>query len=484
MLQRSHLHGYQARAAEFAAANLRSMLHLEMGLGKSVSTLTAIVDLFNAAQIRGVLVLGPRRVAETVWAQEAKKWAHTAHLRVCVLRGSPKKVLARNLVRPFDIWVINYEALPWLANAINQLFLSQGQYPPFDMLVFDEVTKVKNVEGSRVSNLYAANANGTRLIDYFPRRVGLTGTPAPNGYWDLFGQYFAVDDGRSLSNSPRVYKERFFYEDPATGRKTLKPGAEEQIHALISPTTLTMRGRDYLQLPDEVINDIWVDLPTKLQTEYNRFEATMFAQLDHGTLEVFNEASVTAKCRQIANGAVKDTETGGFHPVHDEKLEALDDILEESGGGNIFVSYVFRADMHRILARYGKRMRVEYLGPGVSDVEANTIINDWNAGKIRILVSNHQSSGHGLNIQLGGNQIVWFGLDWPLEGYQQVNARLTRQGQKAPTVVIHRLLTRYTIDEAVMGRLESKEKGQDDLTSSLLALQNYRDRKSTGDMKR
>lgn len=477
MLTRRKLHPYQFRIAEHVCQSDRSMLHVAMSLGKTVSVLTAIADLYNRAQLSGVLVVAPRRVAELVWRQEAEKWSHTAHLRVCVLRGQSKNVLARNLLRPFDIWVINYEALGWLAGEINKLFLSRGRYPPFDMLVFDEVTRAKNTNGARISNLYARNAQGYRLIDYIPRRVGLTGTPAPNGYQDLHGQYYAIDDGAALEVSEDVFFQKYFSVDPWTGRKELALGAKEQIHERIAPITLTLRDEDYLRLPPYIINDIWVELPEKIQTEYERFEETMFAELGSGTLEVFNKNSVSMKCRQIANGMVIDTPTKTWEPVHDAKLEALDEVVEEAGGSPLLVSYVFTADLERIKERYKKRLEIGYIGPGVSDIEALEVYGRWNRGDYQMLLLHWASGGHGLNLQHGGHQVVWFGVDWPAEGYLQLNARLRRQGQTNYRVVIHRILARNTVDEAMKMRLEDKLVGQDDLTASLVALQEYREKK-------
>ena len=477
MFPRHKLHGYQDRGARHIFDHQRAMLHFEMSLGKTITVLTAVTDLFDQVLIHGVLVLAPRRVSELVWKQEAAKWSHTAHLRVCVLRGKSKAHLARDLVRPYDVWVINYEALAWLATELNRLFFARGRFPPFDMLIFDEVTRVKNYNGARVANLYAANKHGTRLIDFMPRRVGLTGTPAPNGYQDLFGQYYAVDDGRALERDEKVFTERYFSVDPFTGHKSLRSGAKNRIEERIAPITLSLQAKDYIRLPEYITNDLWIELPKKTRAQYDEFEQTMFAELDHGTLEVFNVVSVVATCRQLANGMVIDTQTGDWVPVHDAKLEALDEVIEEAGGAPLLVGYVFRADMERILRRYQKRLRVGYLGPGISEAKAVEIYETWNRQGFDLLLLHHQSGGHGLNMQAGGNQLVRFGLDWPLEGHLQLAARLRRQGQLADHVIIHQILARDTIDVAMRDRLESKEKEQDDLTSALQALQAYRENK-------
>ena len=432
-------------------------------------TLTAIADLFNWGQIRGVLIVAPRRVAETVWIPESQKWSHTRHLTMSLLRGANKNLLALRLQRPHHCWVVNYEALPWLFTKLNQLFLARGRPLPFDMIVLDEVTRVKNPMGVRISPWYRRNPLGHKMLDHFTRRVGLTGTPAPNGYWDLFGQYLALDDGSRLGVSQQIYKEMYFVENAYTGKKEPAEGSREEIQSAISDITLSLQAKDYLDLPPVIFNDIVVDLPPKARAQYDKMENEMFMELDSGgTMEVFNASSVTAKCRQIANGCVKDQEDKTIdHVVHDAKLEALDDIMEEAAGQSVFCAYIFRADMHRIMKRYAKKYEIAYFGPGVSDDEALQIVDKWNAGKYDLLLAHPQSAGHGLNLQFGGHQLVWFGLDYALEGYLQTNARLCRQGQPSPFVTIHRVLARDTIDGAVQKALDAKEGDQQGLRDAM-----------------
>jgi hypothetical protein len=437
--------------------------------------LTAIADLLNNFLIRGALVIAPRRVAETVWEAEARAWAHTAHLKVCVLRGKAKKVLMRELLRPYDIWVINYESLPWLYNAIHTLFLRQGHYPPFDMLVFDEITRVKHPTGARIGPWHA-KSNGTNLLDFFPRKVGLTGTPAPNGLLDLFGQYLALDNGKRLGVDFQDYKRQYFEEDPYRRKTWLRKGAKEDIERRIADITVSMAVDDYLVLPPYIINDIWVDLPSKARAQYDELEKEMFVELDSGGLEVFNAAALTAKCRQMANGIVR----GGpdnpdiLHPVHDAKLEALDEVMEEAAGQGVLISYLFRPDMERILARYKKQFTMAYLGPGVNDTEARQIVDDWNKGLIEGLITHPLSAGHGLNLQHGGHQIVWFGLSYNLEEYLQMNARLRRPGQTSERVIIHRLLARQTVDCTTAEVLAQKATDQESLREAMKRYQTQR----------
>jgi SNF2 family DNA or RNA helicase len=447
-----------------------------MGLGKSVSTLTAIADLLDRVLIRGALVIAPRRVCELVWMQEARKWSHLAHLKVCVLRGN-KAVMARNLMRPFDVWVINYEMISsWLFPQLNKLFFSQGRYLPFDAIVFDECTRVKNIHGARISPWYGRNTNGHCMMDHFPRRVGLTGTPAPNGYIDLHGQYFAVDGGARLGPDPAAFKSTYFIEDVFSRKIVPAKGSKEQIERWISDITLSMTAEEYLHLPPYVYNDLWVELPDKARRQYDTLEREMFLELGaDGTIEVFNAAALTAKCRQLANGTMIDP-AGGEHAiaVHDAKLEALDEVMEEAGGSGVLVAYQFRVDLKRILERYKRRYTVAYLGPGVSEKDAIDIVDRWNAGALDMLVTHEQSAGHGLNLQHGGHQIAWMGTSFSLEGWLQLNARLRRQGQDSEKVIVHRIMARDTVDEVCKTAIDRKESDQRGLHNALVEYQRKR----------
>ena len=372
------------------------------------------------------------------------------------------------------MWVINYESLPWLYNQLVTTFLHQGRYPPFDTIIFDEVTRVKHPTGARIGPWHA-KTEGVCLLDYFTRRIGLTGTPAPNGYIDLFGQYLAVDGGRRLGTLLTDYKRQYFTEDPIKRRTWLRDGAKEQIEERIADITVSMEVDDYLELPPYVVNDISVDLPPKAQAAYDELEQEMLTELDGVPLEVFNAGALTAKCRQMANGIVRhheDRET--LLPVHEAKLEALEEVLEEAGGSGVLISYLFRPDLERILKRYEKRFRLAYLGPGVSDTEAVQIIQEWNQGLYDGLITSPQSAGHGLNLQYGGHQVVWFGCDYNLEGWLQLNARLRRPGQTNDRVIIHRILARNTIDSTVVYALENKIEDQAGLRD---AIKHYQEQK-------
>lgn len=455
--ERSDLWPYQERAARFIRQHPRAALLLDMGLGKTASTLTAFADMLDRFETHGALVVAPRRVTESVWKQEAAMWRHLAHLRVCILRGK-KTEMECNLIRPFHLWIINYEMLPWLLPAVNKLFLSHHRPPPWDLLVFDELSRVKNVDGRRVGMFYAANKSGTRFIDLFPRRIGLTGTPLGNGYLDLHGQYYALDDGQSLGSEPLVYKERFFKLNYRTGRWDLDKGADKKIQKLIEPITLSMLAEDLIRLPEQRVVTLPIRLPPKLQAQYESLEETFFAEFDHGTVELRSASAMTAKCRQLANGFIYDADGNTAHYVHRQKMDALEEIVEESAGKPLLIAYTFRADMHRIVKTYGER--AAYLGPGVNDDDGRHIIAAWNRQEIEILVTHPASAGHGLNLQHGGHQIVWFGLDWPLELHLQMNARLRRPGQKHDSVTVFRIVAENTLDEVVAQVIDRKDREQ------------------------
>lgn len=466
-MKKTDLHQYQHDASRFILNNTRSMLAVDMGMGKTIATLSAIAELFSHALIYGVLILAPRRVAESVWKQQCAEWEHTAHMRVCVLRGN-KKVMERNLEVPHHVWVTNYESLPWLYSTLNKNFFRRGRSLPFDMIVFDESTRIKNTEGKRISTWYRHNSLGYSMLDYFPRRIGMTGTIAPNGYWDLLGQYLALDDGARLGASQRIYEEMFFEVNPYTRRRALRSGAKEEIQKLIADITFSLQADQYLDLPDYVYNNLYVDLPPAARAAYDSLESDMFAELASGTVEVFNASAVTTKCRQVANGVVLDSgDDRTAHVVHDAKLEALDEVLEEAAGQPVFVVYNYVADMERIKSRYKGTYRIGYLGPGVSESKAVDLIDDWNRGLYDILLSHPKSSGHGLNLQHGSHQLVWFGVDYNLEDYQQTNARLRRQGQKNPCVIVHHILARNTVDSVILSALASKARDQQELRDKL-----------------
>jgi hypothetical protein len=451
---------------------------LFLSAGKTSITLTAIGRLIDDLKVYGALVIAPRLVAETVWRQEVAKWSHLRGLRTCLLRG-PKEQKLRDLHRrDCDIWIINFESIPWLVRALNDQFLARGRYLPFNMLVIDESDRLKNAQGVRFKELELL------LQDHFAYRVGLTGTPIPNGFIDLHGQYLVIDGGERLYKNIGDFRTKWFRPGYAMQTWSLAPGAEEEIQSRIADITLSMRSEDYLKLPDYQYFDHWVDLDPKTQREYDRLEKEYFAQLDRHEddpvdgewdLEVHCVLSARAKCRQVANGAVLHSDnSGAVMLVHDLKLEVLDSIMHEAAGSPIFLSYLYRHDMHRIKERYTKQgYKVGYLGPGVKDPSA--VVNAWNAGQYPLLMAHPASAAHGVNLQGGGSEIAWFSPTDSLSFWLQFNGRIRRQGQTASNVRIRRILTRNTVDELLVALIETKDRTQENLRS---AIAGYRRKKS------
>lgn len=466
MLTTDKLHHYQLRAINHVIENPASMLWVGMGLGKTIVVLSAFGHLMQHHYMRAALVVGPRRVVESVWSQEALKWEHTRGLRFSHVLGTADE-RTRALTKPADFYLINYENLPWLAEALHHYYIDRGIAIPFDGLALDESTKMKNGASKRMQAL-------APLLPRFNWRVGLTGTPAANGLQDLWGQFLCVDLGARLGRVYDHYIAKYFEQGDYGGYKsTPTPEGERTIHALVSDITLQLRSEDYVKLPDMIVNDIYVDIPEKKRAQYDQLEIALFTELDDGQeLEVKTEAAKLNKLLQFANGAAyTDTESKSWSPVHDAKLDALEDVMEESGGEPVLVAYNYRPDAARILKRfpYAKDLT------GMSASEFNAALTDWKMGNLRMLIGHPASMGHGVDgLQDRGHIIVWFGLNWSLELTDQLNARLHRQGQGEP-VIVHRILARDTADEIVKSALSYKYQTQESLRD---AVDQYRKRKS------
>ena len=441
---------------------------LDMGLGKTAISLTNIVERQNLVQVYGTLVVAPLRVIQTVWRQEAAQWAHTRHLRFSLIHGTPdERVRAYRI--PADVYLVNYEGLRWLSEQLIHIYLSRGRHLPFNQVIFDEVSKLKD----HTTHRHGAIRN---ILPFLPYRLGLTGTPAANGYLDLFGQYLAVDSGARLGTSKSQFTERFFHQSGwGHGSKyEVDVGAEKKIEGIIGDITMQMSAKDYLDLPAIRFNDIWVDLPPKARERYEQLERDMFMELDSGAeVEVFNEGALINKCLQAANGAAY-VETGGpWDWLHNAKLEALEDVVEEAAGKPLLLAYTFRHDAERIEKHF---KGVHPINSRLGDAKINQLVEQWNAGKVPILMGHPASMGHGLNLQHGGDTIVMFGLPWSLEQYEQVINRLAGGLRRFRPVIVHRILARNTADEAVRLALAAKATTQDGLKS---ALNEYR-REKTG----
>ena len=410
-------------------------------------TLSAIVELMHDRfDVARVLVIAPKLVAEAVWAEEAAKWDHTRHLRISKVLGSAQERVAA-LRRPADIYVINRENVPWLVERV-------GAKWPFDMVVVDELSSFKSPKTKRFRAL-------RRVRPLMKRIVGLTGTPAPNGLIDLWSQIYLLDQGERLGKTLTSYRDRFFVPGRRNGHIVYewipKSGAEERIHELLSDLCVSMRAEDWLELPDRVDVEVPVVLDAEAMMKYKQLEKDLLLPLEGDVVTADTAGVLTNKLLQLANGAVYDA-ARGVHEIHDAKLDALEELIEQAQGKPLLVFYAYQHDLERIKRRF----------PWAATMDEPGVIERWNRGEVPLLLAHPASAGHGLNLQEGGNHIVWFGLTWSLELYEQANARLHRQGQ-TERVIVHHLVAKGTVDEDVMARLRSKAATQADLVEALKA---------------
>jgi len=490
LLHSQQLHDYQKQCVMHMLQHDDSMLWLGMGLGKTPVTLTTIVDKMRAGHVQKTLVFGPLRVIQAVWARGARKWSHTQHLRFSVVHGTKEK-RTRALFADADIYLINYEAMNWLAEPLDHYYISQGKPLPFQMVVYDEVSKLKNSTTLRMKGgnrdrhdkrgeTYKIHVTGWRkILNHFKYRTGLTGTPASNGYLDLHGQFLAVDGGERLGEFVTHYKDSYFQSDYSGWKYSPTVLGKQWIEHKISDITIKMDSRDYLDLPESQVTNIMVDLPAAARKAYKEVEKDMFTQLDSGTeVEVFSRSSVSNKCLQFCNGSpYLVSGSTEFEAIHDAKLEALDDVLEEAGGSPVLCSYTFKADAERIMKKFKNYKPVNLTATPSKDTEK--VIDRWNRGEIKLMIGHPASMGHGVDgLQEAGHILVWFGMNWSLELYEQMCGRLDRQGQTHPVSII-RILCNDTVDLAVVDAIERKTDDQEGLKR---ALQRYRDGVTTNDL--
>jgi len=444
-------HNYQQYSIDRILDTPAIGLFLDMGLGKTVITLTALYQLkYWRASMRKALVIAPKKVAESTWSKEQSKWDHLKALRVSVVLGTEAQRL-KALEAPADVYVINRENTQWLVSMY-------GHEWPFDVVVLDESSSFKNHQAKRFRALKMVRPKIQRIIE-------LTGTPSPHGLTDLWAQLYLLDGGARLGRTISVYREMFFVPDKRN-RTTIfsyapKDGAADAIYRLISDICISMKSEDYLQLPDLIYDDIPVKLDDKAQKAYDSMERDMLLEVDDETVTATTAATLTGKLLQLCNGAVY-SEDGEVIPVHDCKIEAFMETVEQLNGQHAIVYYYFQHDRDRILhALRNSHLRVRVY----KDARDET---DWNEGRIDILLAQPASCGYGLNLQYGGHHVIWFGLTWSLEEYQQANKRLHRQGQPYP-VIVHRLITQRGTDEDVVRSLESKDDAQESLLTALKA---------------
>lgn len=436
---------YQTRAVRWILDRPACGLFLGMGMGKTVVTLTAIDELlFNRQEVRRVLVIAPLRVAQDTWAKEAAKWDHLCHLRVSRVLGSARARLAALDVEA-DLYVINRENVPWL--------VAQARPWPFDMVVIDELSSFKSAQAKRFRALRG-------VLGRVKRIVGLTGTPAPGGLIDLWPQVYLLDRGERLGRTLGAYRRSYLRPDRMNGHIVysyrLLPGAQEAIQARLADLCLSLRKEDYLRLPGQLYETVEVAPPPALLKRYRQFEREQVLQVagENGEIVALSAAALSNKLLQFANGAIYDTEKG-VHELHGLKLDALEELIEAANGEPVLVFYAFRHDRDRIMARFACR-----------ELKTGEDIDAWNRGCIPVALAHPAGVGHGLNLQRGGHIIIWFGLTWSLELYQQANERLNRPGQTHVCRIYH-LVLKGTHDERVLAALERKDTSQRALIDAL-----------------
>ncbi len=468
MLKREQMRKYQNRAANFLKRNPESGLFLDMGLGKTVSTETALADLLADCEVRRVLVVGPLRVVQGVWQQEAQKWEHLRHLTFKLIEGNEEQRL-RCMQSKADIHLINVENFRWLLYSLKSVSRRKDFVWPYDALVIDESSMFKSAKAKRFMTL-------RHMLWRFDRRHILTGTPTPNGIEDVWSQMMIVDRGATLGSSVKRFRQRFTEPSGYMGyKRTPVEGAHEKVAQLIAPKVLTLRAEDWLELPPMIKTDIWVDLPPKARSLYDKMEREMFIKIEKAETAAAHAGAVMAKCHQIANGAVFLEEQGVkvWKPVHDAKLAALDEVLAETGT-NSLIAYYFEHDLERLTKKYPK---FPVLAECKNQRQLDAVQRDWNAGKFRGMFIHPQGQGHGLNLQDGGHSIIFYSLLFGHEAYRQVIERIgqARQVGKADRVLCRHILARDTVDEAL---LDAQRRKYDNERGFIRAIKEYRDVKN------
>lgn len=473
MLTITHdMHKYQKNAIATAMSKRHACIFLGTGLGKTVISLTISDQLFKRKLIRGVLICCTKRAMLNTWRQEAQNWHHTRYLKFSVIHGSVGRgdsdyVKGRALLNPgIHIYLINYEGLPWLSTALDRYY--NGRILPFDCVFYDESTKMKHSTTQRFKKF-------KRYMSRFNYRYPMTGTPIPNGFMDLFGQMYVCDLGQSLGTTLTSYRDRFFI--PMSSKEfslyRLRKGSKEAIAKRIKDRVIHMRKQDYVELPPIVFNKIELDLPEKLRQQYEELETTFFLELEQAKIEAFSKASLSMKLRQFLQGKMYDgpPEDRRLIPIHDEKLQTLKEMVDVGqktarileGVGNCIIAYNFQFEREDLRTVFPGAPAID---GRTTDAQAEEYIKRWNLKQIPILLYNPASDPHGLNLQFGGNQLLWYGPTWNLEHYLQLIDRLYRQRQEK-TVFVHQLLFRNTLDEAIFQALSSKETTQNNLLATL-----------------
>ena len=449
ILSKADLHNYQKYSVDFIINHPAAALLLDCGCGKTVITLTAINDLmFDRFEVHKVLIIAPLRVARFSWGAEIRKWEHLKNLRYSIVVGTEKERRAA-LQQKADIYIVNRENLPWLIE--NSKF-------DYDMVVVDELSSFKNHQAKRFKAFM-------KVRPLVKRIVGLTGTPSSNGLMDLFAEFKLLDMGQRLGRFIGQYRSTYFQPDKMNGMVVYSykqlPGAEERIYGKISDITISMKATDHLQMPELIMSRCEVELSPKERQKYEQLKKDLVLPVGEEEITAANAAALSGKLCQLANGAIYDDDKKAIQ-IHDRKIDTLEDIIESMNGRPLLVAYWFKHDYDRIAERLSE-LKVPF-----AKLDTDESIEKWNRGEIPVALIHPASAGHGLNLQSGGSILVWFGITWSLELYQQTVARLWRQGQKQ-TVVVQHIITKNTIDENIMAALEKKEHTQSALIDAVKA---------------
>ncbi len=445
-------HEYQRFVIDYIKKNPIAAVFLDMGLGKTSITLTALNDLlFDSFDVHRILVVAPLRVARNTWSSEIKKWEHLQDLQYSIVVGTEKERMTA-LEKRADIYIINRENVQWLVEKSGKKF-------DYDMVVVDELSSFKNHEAKRFRAFMNVRPKVKRI-------VGLTGTPSSNGLMDLFAEFKLLDMGERLGRFIGAYRANFFRPDKMNGPIVYSykpiPGAETMIYNRISDITISMKATDYLKMPELVSSRYEVQMDDVEKQKYEEFKKDLVLEIEDGEITAANAASLSGKLSQMANGAVYSDDLAVMQ-IHDRKLDALEDIIEAANGKPVLVAYWFKHDLTRITERL-RKLKVIY-----QKLDSDESIRKWNEKELQVGLIHPASAGHGLNLQSGGSTMVWFGLTWSLELYQQTVARLWRQGQTENTVVIQHIVTAGTIDERILKALEQKDNTQSALIDAVKA---------------
>ena len=445
-------HEYQKYAIRFIKKNPIAAILLDMGMGKTSIVLSALNELmYDSFEVSKVLIIAPLRVARNTWSDEIKKWDHLNGIRYSIAVGTAAERLSA-LKTDADIYIINRENVPWLIEESGIPF-------DYDMVVVDELSSFKNWQAKRFKALMKVRPKIRRI-------VGLTGTPSSNGLMDLFAEFKILDMGERLGRFISQYRVNYFKPDRMNGpivyTYKLLPGAEDRIYDRISDITISMKATDYLDMPDLISNEYKVYLDDDEREKYEEMKDELVLQLPGGEITAANAAALSGKLSQLANGAIYDDD-GSVNAFHERKLDALEDLIESANGKPVLVAYWFKHDLARITERL-KKLKVVF-----EKLDSDKSIEKWNAGELQVGLIHPASAGHGLNLQSGGNVIVWFGITWSLELYQQTIARLWRQGQTSGTVTVIHIITDGTVDERILKALEAKDRTQSALIDAVKA---------------